>query len=221
MGDNGPGAATIHRLRMTTTRRYDASSRQQKAQANRDKILDAASRLFSAEGFDDTTIAQIAEGAGVAAPTIYAQFSSKAGIMLELLKRARFGPAYERAVKRALTAPDPRTRLRLAAGVARSVYEGEHRLLELWREADGRSPELAKLIEGTENSRRDNQAPSIDWLISTKALTPGLKREVARDIMWALTSRDLYRLLVVQRGWSGAQYQRHVGDLLLAALANG
>jgi len=58
-------------------------------------------------------------------------------------------------------------------------------------------------------------------MISTKALTPGLKREVARDIMWALTSRDLYRLLLVQRGWSGAQYQRHVGDLLLAALANG
>jgi AcrR family transcriptional regulator len=206
---------------MNSTRRYDASSRQQKAQENRDKILDAASALFSREGVDNTSVAQIAEGASVAAPTVYAQFSSKAGIVLELLKRARFGPAYERSVKRALAAPDPRTRLRLAAGVARSVYESEHRLLELWRSADSRSPELAQLIEGTENSRRENQAPSIDWLIATKSLKPGLKRDEARDIMWALTSRDLYRLLVVQRGWSGAQYQRHVGDLLLAALVNG
>jgi AcrR family transcriptional regulator len=43
----------------------------------RREILDAAVRLFRDRGFDETTVQDIAEGAGVAAGTLYLHFRSK------------------------------------------------------------------------------------------------------------------------------------------------
>jgi AcrR family transcriptional regulator len=54
---------------------------QVKKQAVRDAILKSASRLFARRGYEDTTLVQIAAGAGVSSANVYVYFSSKLDVL--------------------------------------------------------------------------------------------------------------------------------------------
>jgi hypothetical protein len=58
----------------------------------------------------------------------------------------------------------------------------------------------------------------IQYLVRSRSLRPGLDPQRARDILWSLTSRDLYRLLVRERGWTAQQYEDWLADTLVEAL---
>src|ERR1041385_5603023 len=53
----------------------------------RDHILDAATQVFAAKGFEAATIREIARLAGVADGTIYTYFKNKAALLLGILDR--------------------------------------------------------------------------------------------------------------------------------------
>jgi AcrR family transcriptional regulator len=53
----------------------------------RDHILDAATQVFAAKGFEAATIREIARVAGVADGTIYTYFKNKAALLLAILDR--------------------------------------------------------------------------------------------------------------------------------------
>jgi hypothetical protein len=40
----------------------------------------------------------------------------------------------------------------------------------------------------------------------------------ARDIFWTLTGRDIYRMLVRERGWSSQKYEEWLADTLVLSL---
>ena len=52
-------------------RSYDASGRREQARARRRAVVVAAKALFERDGFRSTTIAAVAERAGVSAESIY------------------------------------------------------------------------------------------------------------------------------------------------------
>jgi AcrR family transcriptional regulator len=56
--------------------------RDQKRDETRRRLLEAASRLFGEQGYDQTTSAQIAEAAGVSERTLFRHFDSKADLLL-------------------------------------------------------------------------------------------------------------------------------------------
>ena len=199
-------------------RTYNSPKRQRQGAETRAAIKAAAQALFADRGYEAATIADIARAAGVAAPTVYAQFASKRGILAEALKDVRFGQGYRQAIGDALNSADPDARLRLIATIARQVYEVEDATLSLWRAAGALAPELAAIEAEDEEGRRDAQSSTIDLLIATGRLNSGLGRETARDVLWTLTSRDLYRQLVKARAWSAAQYEAWLADLLQVAL---
>jgi AcrR family transcriptional regulator len=169
-------------------------------------------------GFDGATIDAIAEKAGVSPQTVYATFGSKRGIVAELLETARFGPGYVTAVRRARDEDDPERRLRGVAGVARQIFEAERHELDLLRGAGAVSPELAALERSRETGRYDSQAAVVEFLAGSGRLKPALDVPQARDILWTLTARETFRLLVVERGWPPSRYQAWLGDLLVSAL---
>jgi AcrR family transcriptional regulator len=195
---------------------YSSPARDQQADETRTRIADAARKLFLEHGFDDTTIEAIAREAGVAAPTVYANYRSKKGVMAELLNRARFGPTFGELVKEAHALTDPEQRVRVTARIARQVFDSERSEMELLRGAGVVSPDLGD--DERERTRYVGQKRLIDFLIASKRLRAGLDPTTARDVLYALTSRDLYRLLVSVRAWPPSKYESWLGDELVMSL---
>jgi AcrR family transcriptional regulator len=202
------------------SRTYRSPSREQQAAETQARIIAAAETLFREKGFDGTTIDAIAREAGVAAPTIYAGFKSKRGIFLALLDRARFGEAYQALVSEAKNVDDPRKRLDLSAGIARQVYEAESNLFGLVLGAAAVSPELAALVSDNEARRRDTQLPLVRDMESKGFLRRDLDVDRAVDITWTLTSREIYRLLVLERQWTPAAYENWLAAALRRELCD-
>ena len=66
------------------TRRYESPRRREQAEATRRAILEAAERLFVADGYTGTSMSRIASEARVALKTVYLAFETKAGVLRAL-----------------------------------------------------------------------------------------------------------------------------------------
>ena len=199
-------------------RPYKSLVRQRQAGDTRRRIVDAARQLLQSAGYDGMTIEAIAQRAEVSAQSVYAIFRSKTGILTELLDQSTFGDEYEEAVRQAMSASDPETRLRLAARIARQIHEPLSAAFDLLRGAGVVAPELAKLEQQRERLRYERQERMIISLRDAKRLRRGLNHRIARDIFWMLTGRDVYRMLVRERAWSPDKYQSWLADTLVHSL---
>ncbi|MEY2470050.1 MAG: hypothetical protein QOF21_2748, partial [Actinomycetota bacterium] len=100
-------------------RKYDASRRQEQARETRRAVLAAAHDMFVEQGYAQTTMAGVAEAAGVSVETVYKAFGNKAKLVKACFDVAIAGddedvPIMERddgivALTRA--EPDPRKKL--------------------------------------------------------------------------------------------------------------
>ncbi|EEF62040.1 TetR/AcrR family transcriptional regulator [Pedosphaera parvula] len=201
-----------------TVRSYYSLVRQRQADETRARIATAARQLILNEGYEAATIEAIAREAGVATPTVYAVFGSKRRILTELIDRAAFGPAYQDLIGEVEGLVDPVARLRFAARIARHIYDSERSEFDLLRKAGVVIPELAAIEREKECGRYEAQAPTITLLIQAGRLLPGLGEKEARDILWTLTGRDIYRMLVIERKWSSDRYEKWLSDAIVGEL---
>src|SRR5690349_2995305 len=76
-----------------TKRSYDSSRRKRQAEQTRAEVLVAAMQLFNERGWAETTLADVAEAAGVAVETIYKGFRSKKQLLRDAMGTAVVGDA--------------------------------------------------------------------------------------------------------------------------------
>lgn len=201
-------------------RPYQSPVRQRQADETRARIVGAARKLLEQRGYSGMTMEAIAQEAEVAVPTVYANFRSKTGVVAEILDAARFGDDYQQAVREAMAEKRPRVRLQYAARIARRIYESESSVRDLLRGAGAVAPRLGRQDEERECRRYEMQKHLIEGLASAKELRRGLEVGRARDILWSLTSRDLYRMLVRERGWTPYEYEDWLTKTLLETLVD-
>jgi AcrR family transcriptional regulator len=206
------------------TRRYDSSRRREQAAATRRLILDAAERLFVERGYAATTMAAIARAAGVAPKTVYLAFETKSGLLRALWHLRLRGdeadvPIPERPWYRAVLAePDAERALRMGAHQARLVKERAGALLAVIRDAAPSEPDAGELWGRMESEFHANQRAVVQVLHDRGALRPGLSVDRGADIMWTLNHPDVWRLLVVARGWTPEEWERWFADTVVAQL---
>jgi AcrR family transcriptional regulator len=199
-------------------RRYESPRRREQAAETRERILDAARRLFEANGYAATSMNAIAAEAGVALKTVYVAFESKSGLLHALwhaLLRGDAGaaPVGERSwYREVLDEPDPARQLRLNARNSRIVKERVAALMEVLEAAAPADPEIQALWTRITSEFYENQRAIVRSLRRKHALKPGLGVTRATDIVWALNQPGLYRLLVRDRGWSPARYEEWLGE---------
>lgn len=199
-------------------RSYHSPMRARQADETRRRIADAAKHLLIGKGYAGSTIEAIAASAGVAPQTVYAVFGSKRGVLAEIIRTAAYGSHYRSLVRRSMASRDPEMRLVLASRIATGIHGTEQSVFELLRGAGVVAPELASLERQRETDRFNNQKSVVQVMVTSGRLRKGLKRASAQAVLWALTGRDLYRMLVVERGWSPARYQKWLAQTLIRAL---
>lgn len=205
---------------MTKPRPYRSARRDQMAEGTRAKVLDAARALFGIHGIDRVKIADIGKRAGVATSTVYALFKSKDGILQAIMREALFGNLYLSAQQMLEGVTDAALLVSLTSHVARAIYEKESSELGLVRGASSFSPTLRKIEAEFETMRYEMQEERINALFAQSKAKPGLDITKARRIMWMYTSRDVYRMLVSDGGWSPDEYQAWLSEALLDALVD-
>ena len=205
-------------MKRRSTRRYNSELRRQAADETRGRVLDAARKLFVRHGIDRVTIAQIAGAAGVAASTVYAIYKSKEGILRELMRATLFGQRFQVVQSTLQDERDAVRLIALSAHVARAIYEGESVELGLMRGSSAFSPALRKLEQEFEQVRFEMQEERVKALFAQRRQKKNLTFDDARRILWMYTSRDVYRMLVRESGWSPDRYQEWLSQTLLDAL---
>jgi len=199
-------------------------SGQARTRLARAAVVRAARTLFLERGYAGTTVEAISDVSDVPPATVYRLFSSKLGILKALLDVSIAGddetiPLPDRDHVRALLAdPDPRSQLSGFAGITRGIMsrtEPVHRILVSAAASD--SAAAALLAEQTRH-RQQGQAQIARSLARAGALRPELREREAADIIHALMSPEVYRLLVADRGWRPARYERWLAGILIDQL---
>lgn len=199
-------------------RPYHSASRNAQAAQTRSRILTVAKNLFESEGFEYVTIEKIAQAAGVSIPTIYSLFQSKRGVLRALMDEALPKEQFDTLVENSIQAKSPQMRLYFSAKIARQMYDAERAQMEIFRGAAVLAPEFKELEKEREMRRYDRQEVTIKAMAEEGSLERGLSVNKARDILWAFTGRDLYRMLVVEQGWTSDDYEKWLAQTLVTAL---
>lgn len=197
---------------------YSSKTRQAQAAHTRAQILQSAKLLFQTHGFTQVTIAAIAKAADVSMPTIYALFKSKRGVLQALIDEALPFEQFTTLVDDCMQEGSAEKRLHITAKLARHIYDAEKDLMDILHEASVAAPEFKELEQEREARRYERQSDYVKKLMETQALAKGMSYKEARDILWTLTGRDIYRMLVVERGWDSESYQQWLGQLLIKSL---
>jgi len=107
-----------------------------------------------------------------------------------------------------LDEPDAARRLAMGARGARTVKERAGGLLRVIRTAALVDPDAAALWHRIESDFHANQRAIVETVHRDGALRRGLGVARATDILWTLNHPDVWHLLVVERGWTPAAWER-------------
>jgi AcrR family transcriptional regulator len=203
------------------TRRYDTTGRQDRARHRQQAVLDAAESMFFELGYAGTTIAGIAAASGVSPEAVYKYFGGKPGLVRALRARALLGlgdvPAEQRSDQlRGLTDPQAIVRgwAKLAAEVAPKVAP----ILLLVRDASIVNGSMRDLSDELDDDRRRRMHTNARALARAGHLRADVSPAVATDVMFAVSSPEMYELLVIRQHWSLQRYARFVETTLANAL---
>jgi AcrR family transcriptional regulator len=156
--------------------------------------------------------------------TVYRLFASKLGILKAVLDTSIAGDDQPLSVQeRPDVAPlfgEP-VATELLAGFARVTTAINQRTNDVYRvlvSAASSDPAAADLLVEIQQQRDQGQGQIAHALARAGSLRAGLRERDAADLIHALMSPEIYRLLVVDRGWTPERYQQYLATTLAQQL---
>jgi len=205
-------------------RQYRSAVRADNAQRTRRAIVSAAGDLFVAKGYAATSLAEVAVAAGVARPTVFAAFGSKAALLRQVLDEALAGddapvPVAQRPwFQPVWDAGTPAAVLDAYADVCVLIAGRAAQLFEAVRRAADDSPDAAQLWQTLQSNRRAGATMVLKHALTLGSLTNGLSLEQAIDILWLFNDPAHYAALVLDRGWPEGRFRSWLADTTRQAL---
>jgi len=194
-------------VNLSPTKREQARTR-----LARRAVVDAARELFLEVGYAATTVEAISDASGVSPATVYRLFASKIGILKAVLDAAAGGDDQPIAfgerpeIKAALAMQNAHQLLSFFAHLTPQFMARVAPIQQMLTGAAATdSDAAAQLVEHT-RQRQHGQARIAAALARLGALRAGLSEQAAADIIHALMSPEVYRLLVHDRGWTPDNY---------------
>lgn len=198
-------------------RRYRSSLREAQGQVTRDRVVEAGLELFSTRGYATTTVTELAAEAGVAVDTIYKSFGSKVGVVEAIIDAARSDDAVAGMHAAWIDAEgDPGRQLgTYVRGIGR-FWSRNDRLASMLQSGTGDADIAAIWARRQALRRKLIQDHVATW--PAAVLRPGYTRDIAVDLIWALTSSETFHALVVESGWSVRRWEREISAALERAV---
>jgi AcrR family transcriptional regulator len=194
-----------------------AFSRRERGVRTRARILEEARRLFFEQGFEATTMQQVADSAGVAVQTVYFNFRTKSRLLAGVADTLILGvgpPDQWRERPwgmRILRSPNPRD---VVHAFVVGDTEIKSHLAPVLR-ALGADVRMDPESSAAQDRGRDEFFGAVvDRLVSMGALRPGLSATRAVDIIRVVNTVEAYRDLTERRGWTDAMWTSWLADLL-------
>ncbi len=203
-------------------RAYSSPVRQEQAARTRERIVEAAGDLFVSQGYARTTIRQIAEAATVSPDTVYAIFGTKARVLTALIdQRLAPAPGVDNVLDRpeahaVRDEPDQRRQIHFFARDMAAISARVRPVYEILRTASAVEPEMAAIRAEMDNYRLRNMRQAADWIAAHGPLRVEVDR--ASEIIWALASPDVSRMLCDGRDWTQDEYAVWLEDALIRLL---
>ena len=202
----------------TPRRKYHSPLRADQAQRTRGRVLDAAFGLFVERGYAGTTVAAVAEKAGVSPETIYLSLGGKRGLLEGVIEAAISGPdeggfedeAWSTAVAEL---SGPRERLAKMVDYSCAILARTQPIHAVIRGAADKEPFAEALGHRLLQDRLASQTERIRRFLGD-ALAPELSIPEAGERYCALASPDLYYLLTVELSWTAQQHREWLTRLL-------
>jgi AcrR family transcriptional regulator len=204
--------------------RRRAPAPQARTRRTRAAVIEAARDLFVERGYAATTIEAICERSDTPPATVYRLFSSKLGILKEVLDVSIGGDdesvamAERPQVRDLLADSDPGKQLAGFAALLRDLMARAAPVHRILADAARSDQDAATLLAEIARQRHEGQRRIARSLARAGALRPGLRERDAGDIIHALASPEVYGLLVIDRGWSGERYEKWLTALLVNQL---
>jgi AcrR family transcriptional regulator len=175
-------------------------------------------------GYAATTIESISDRADVPPATVYRLFQSKLGILKAVLDVSIAGddaavavPERPRVQELFATA-DPRAQLAGFVEFTRDINARAGSVYQILVSAAAADVDAAALLEEITRQRHEGQRQIAKSLARNGVLKPHLRARDAEDLIHALMSPEVYRLLVVDRGWSPERYADWLSGTLISQL---
>jgi AcrR family transcriptional regulator len=206
-------------------RSYDATARRARAEderrATRGRVVEAARRLFLANGYAGTTMVDIAAEAGVALQSVYTAAKSKADLLQLVVDTVVAGDdepvlMTERDPFQAIAAePDPVHQVEMIAALIAATQERSAPVQVVFRQAAAVDDTIAANLDA-ELERRHATFATIIGMIPEEHLRHS--REESTDLAWALGSSEVFLLLRQRRGWDAEHYVEMLTRVLVDQL---
>lgn len=192
-------------------RTYDSSRRRAQAAQTRADVIAAATELFSELGWAGTTLAAIAESAGVSVETIYNGFGSKKGLLRAAMEVAVVGddepvPLVDRPEFAALAEGDLEERLSRGIWLLAEIHSRSAKIWEALVEAAQGDPEVEEWRREMEAGRRLDTRRSLEVVLGQPV------DDRLAILLWVLYSPEAYLKLVGDGGLDRAQYEELLID---------
>lgn len=212
-----------------------APTRAERALATRRRMVRAAYESFCRHGYLGTTINAVADAAGVAVPTVYYTFGTKAALLRESLGAAIVGFDLWREPPREPVdlaevlgwhewwadfeaAPTAARALDVFVTHGAVILRRVGPLVAALHGASG-DPEAAEVLRISEERRVDSYRTMVRAIARKPGgLRRGITEAVATDIVVALFSAELYQAFAVGRGWSPTRCTAFFKEILAAQL---
>jgi AcrR family transcriptional regulator len=198
-------AAPVNAVKRTADRK---PSRRDRARATRLRITKAAYSLFCERGYTGTTMADIAEAAGVAVQTVYFVFHTKSELLSRTYDFAVLGeddplpPEKQPWFGRMVAEPSLREALRQFVAGTAAILRRATPLDTVVRGSAASDPDAARVRAIHEQWRAEGYRALLEILRTKSALRDGLDPERATHLLLLYVGMDMYRVLVLDFGWS-------------------
>jgi AcrR family transcriptional regulator len=190
----------------TQRRAYRSVLRAEQAEQTHRRILDAARRLFIDRGYAGTTIAAVAEAAGVVPETVYGSLGTKQALLEGVIEATIAGPEPasldEQVSARVEGLATPPERLCAYVDWICGVLARTSPVHAVIRGAADSEHFAASLRQRLLRERLDNHARHLALIVKGSRFRTGMRVDEAAQRFGALASPEMHHLLTADMGWS-------------------